>query len=81
MMVWKLVYVDQLKWLRAEFPSERIMVIKSEEMFENTEKVFLEVIDFLGLPRDKLANPLDFKFNFKVKDDSGMKRNHQNKPN
>jgi hypothetical protein len=44
------VYIDQLQHYAKYFSREQMLVIKSEEMFENTPQVFKRVLDFLGLP-------------------------------
>ncbi len=44
------VYVDQLEEWRRYFDKERLLVLKSEDFFENPQVVFDRVLDFLGLP-------------------------------
>jgi len=44
------VYVDQLEaWFR-EFPREQLLVIRSEDFFDDPATIFMAVLDFLGLP-------------------------------
>lgn len=45
------VYVDQLEtWFRF-FPREQVMVIRSEDFFENPGPIVADVMRFLGLPK------------------------------
>jgi hypothetical protein len=49
------IYVDQLlEWMRY-FPRERLLVIKSEDMYEEPDRILQEVQRFLGLPVKRLA--------------------------
>ncbi len=44
------VYADQLSaWFRF-FPREQILILKSEDLYENTDDVLQQVFSFLGLP-------------------------------
>ena len=45
------VYVDQVKRWRSLFSQEQILVIKSEDFFEDPASVFKQTLDFLNLPR------------------------------
>ena len=49
------VYVDQLKRWFEHFPREQILVLQSEDFFDNPEKIFLQALHFLGLPDHKLT--------------------------
>jgi hypothetical protein len=44
------IYVKQLRAWFAVFPKSDILIIKSEDLFENTEAMFENVVRFLGLP-------------------------------
>jgi len=44
------VYVDQLKAWHACFPREQMLVLKSEDLFEDPRRVFCRTLDFLALP-------------------------------
>ena len=44
-----LYYVHLMNWL-CNFPPENILVLSSEEFFSETQAVYEEVIEFLGLP-------------------------------
>jgi Sulfotransferase domain len=44
------VYVDQLKEWRGYFDEEQLLVLKSEDFFENTQAGFERSLAFLGLP-------------------------------
>ena len=44
------IYVDQLLRWRRFFPEERMLVLKSEDLFVRTPEVLKLVLDFLGLP-------------------------------
>lgn len=44
-------YADQLTRLQDYFPTDRIHVIESEAFFEQPERTYAGVLDFLGLPR------------------------------
>lgn len=44
------LYVEQLeRWLRY-FPRDRLLILKSEELFENPATIFSRVLEFLELP-------------------------------
>lgn len=54
------VYVDQLKeWLEI-FSEEQILIIRSEDLFEDPTKIYDKVISFLGLPKHRLQNPRNY---------------------
>ncbi len=44
------VYADQLKEWRGYFDEEQLLVLKSEDFFENPQASFEHVLGFLGLP-------------------------------
>jgi len=44
------VYVDQIKRWRAWFPPSQMLVLRSEDLFEEPQRVFSQVCEFLGLP-------------------------------
>ena len=44
-----LYYVHIMNWL-CNFPPENILILNSEEFFSDTQAVFEEVIEFIGLP-------------------------------
>jgi hypothetical protein len=44
------IYVEQLKRWSGFFPREQMLVLKSEEFFENPNQTLKTVFDFLGLP-------------------------------
>ena len=48
------IYVDQLLRWRRFFPEERMLVLKSEELFARTPEVLKPVLDFLTLPEWEL---------------------------
>ena len=43
-------YAEQLARMFDLFPREQVHVIQSEVMYENTEQVYSQLLDFLGLP-------------------------------
>ncbi len=45
------VYVDQINAWLSHFPREQMLILKSEDYFSSTGKVFHRVQDFLGLSR------------------------------
>ena len=49
------VYVDRLKHWHEYFPPERLLVLRSEDLYEDPPAVLDQVIDFLGLPSWKLT--------------------------
>ncbi len=57
------VYVDQLKRWFGHFPREQILVLQSEDFFDNPEKIFLQILRFLGLPDHKLISYKKFNAN------------------
>jgi hypothetical protein len=44
------IYIDQIKTLMSLFPSEQILILKSEDFFMNTQEVFSQVLSFLNMP-------------------------------
>ena len=46
------VYVDQLTAWREFFPKERLLVLKSEDLFDDPGSVVEETLQFLGIPSD-----------------------------
>jgi sulfotransferase family protein len=44
------IYVDQLRRWVEKVPRERFLVLKSEDLFEQPDQTFRQVLDFLGLP-------------------------------
>ncbi len=44
-------YAEQLRRMHEHFPAERIHVFESESFFEHPEQTYVEVLDFLHLPR------------------------------
>jgi hypothetical protein len=51
------IYIDQLKRWMQIIPRERFLILKSEELYSNPARVFIQVLDFLGIPR---AGPTSF---------------------
>jgi hypothetical protein len=49
------IYVDRLKLWHEYFPPERLLVLRSEDLYEDPPAVLDQVIDFLGLPSWKLT--------------------------
>ena len=48
------IYVDQLKiWMRL-FPKEQILILKSEDLFNDPPRIFKRVLEFLNLPNWEL---------------------------
>ena len=44
-------YAEQLERWWAMFPREQLLVLKSEDFYQNPEAVFPRVLDFIGLPQ------------------------------
>lgn len=44
------VYIDQLKRWKKFFPDKQILILKSEDFFNNPPSVMSKVLEFLGLP-------------------------------
>jgi len=57
------IYVDQLKRWFGHFPRKQFLVLQSEDFFDNPEKIFLQVLHFLGLPDHKLTAYKKFNAN------------------
>lgn len=52
------IYINQIKdWVNL-FPKEQLLILKSEDLFSNTNTVFEQVVNFLNLPQFELP---DFK--------------------
>lgn len=68
------VYIDQVKnWFKS-FPREQILILRSEDFFNNPPKVFQRVLTFLGLPDWKLDNYDIFNFGRYEKMDPHMEK-------
>jgi hypothetical protein len=66
------VYIDQLRnWFKS-FPREQILILRSEDFFNNPPKVFQRVLTFLGLPDWELDNYDIFNFGSYEKMDHRM---------
>ena len=50
------LYVNQLKLWMSKIPRERFLVLKSESLFSEPDRVLPEVLNFLGLPSDGLPS-------------------------
>jgi hypothetical protein len=44
------LYLDQIRTWRRYFPDERMLIVRSEDFYEDTRRVFREVLGFLELP-------------------------------
>lgn len=44
------LYAEQLLAWMEQFPAERFMVVRSEDLFERTPDIYAEVLAFLGIP-------------------------------
>lgn len=44
-------YLEQLQAWRAWFPEHQLLVLKAEDLFAEPERVYFEVLDFLGVDR------------------------------
>ncbi|AHY47992.1 Sulfotransferase domain [Rubrobacter radiotolerans] len=51
------IYVDQLKHYEKFFSRDQMLVLKSEDLFENTQELLGNVLDFLELPPWDLEGP------------------------
>ncbi len=68
------IYVEQVRSWFELFPSEQILVLKSEDFFSNTAAIMRRVYDFLGVPHVDAAAP-DRHKSFKYpKMDQGLRR-------
>ncbi len=45
------LYREQLEAWRALYPAARMLVLKAEDLFTDPERIYFEVLDFLGLER------------------------------
>lgn len=50
------VYVDQIANWHKHFPKEQMLIIRSEDFFEDTPGIYRDVLRFLGLPFFELKN-------------------------
>lgn len=50
-------YADQLKIWKKHFKDEQMLILRSEDLFENPESVYEVVLDFLKLKQIKLKSP------------------------
>lgn len=44
------IYINQIKKWFEYFPKDQILILKSEDLFENPEKILKDVFEFLNLP-------------------------------
>jgi hypothetical protein len=44
------VYVDQIQTWREHFPEEQLLILRTEDLFENPQAALGRTLDFLGLP-------------------------------
>lgn len=51
------VYLPQLERLYAAYPAEQILVLRSEDLYAEPQKVFDTTCDFLGISRHPLVKP------------------------
>lgn len=56
------IYIDKLKSWYEVFPKDQILILSSEEMYKNTQKIFDKTIQFLNLKKWNL--PKYERFNF-----------------
>ena len=46
------VYINYLKNWTEKFPSKQLLIIKSEDLFENAKETYARITDFIGIDRD-----------------------------
>ena len=51
------VYLPALRRWRDRFPSEQVLVVRSEDFYEFPQTIYDQVMDFLGLPARRLDDP------------------------
>ena len=51
-------YLEQLDRYEALFPSEQMLILRSEDLFSQPEQVWEQLLHFLGVPRMDLPGPL-----------------------
>ena len=51
-------YLEQLDRYERLFPRRRLLILRSEDLFEQTEQVWNQVLNFLGVPSHPLPMPL-----------------------
>ena len=51
-------YLEQLDRYESLFPSKQILIVKSEDLFDDTEKIWKQIQKFLNLNGDQLAKAL-----------------------
>jgi hypothetical protein len=49
-------YLDQLRAWRVAFPPEQLLVLRSEDLYGDAERVYHRVLEFLDLPQVSLKN-------------------------
>ncbi len=52
------LYIKQLSRFEAVFPKEQILILSSEEFFNNTEKIWRKILSFIGAKIYPLPGPL-----------------------
>ncbi|MDJ0356113.1 sulfotransferase domain-containing protein [Paenarthrobacter sp. PH39-S1] len=68
------VYLPQLQNWRASFPAERMLVLRSEDMYLDVQGTFDKVTDYLEIPRFALPNTKTFNAITQSKIPEGIRR-------
>ncbi len=55
------IYVDQLKHWMNYYPREQFLILKSEDLYKDTETAFKQTLDFLGMPGKAHNSTIEFK--------------------
>ncbi|KCV71289.1 hypothetical protein H696_02235 [Fonticula alba] len=50
-LILRSIYIAQIHNMRKEFPAEQILVVRSEELFDNVDTALDSITDFIGLER------------------------------
>lgn len=56
------VYLPQVRRWRQLFPAERLLILRSEDLYEDPDRVYGEVTGFLGLDRVPLGHPKRYNY-------------------
>jgi len=62
-------YLPQIENWLAHFPSNQLLVLRSEDLYSKTQDTFDKVCAFLGLPRVEMATRKTFNATWRTKDD------------
>jgi Sulfotransferase domain len=68
------IYIDQLKNWMQFFPSEQVLILKSEDFYNDPPTVVARVLEFLGLPNCRIENSGKYNYHPYSKMDTTVRK-------